>query len=69
MKTQALTHDNRYKHVGLRLSVGQINILAELEELTGQTKTDLIREALTSYLYPLYKRLKEERNANVSKME
>lgn len=42
----------------VRISKGQKKVLDECVRLTGQTQTDLIKESITSYLYPLYKRLK-----------
>lgn len=53
-----LKHKDRYKYVGVRLSNGQVELLDECCKLTGQTRTDLIRESLAGFLPPLFTRLR-----------
>lgn len=59
-QTKKIRHLQNCTHVTVRLSQGQYSVLTELVPLTGQTKTDLIREAISAHLYPLYQRLKHK---------
>lgn len=43
-------HKERYGFVGVRLIKGQLDLLDECVRLTGQNRTDLIREALAGFL-------------------
>lgn len=47
----------RFVSVSLNLISGQAEMLEKVVELTGQTRTELIREALAMYLPSLYLRL------------
>ena len=49
--------------VSSRLSQGQVAMLDKVCVLTGQTRTDLIREALQGFLYPLYARLTSDKKS------
>lgn len=53
-----LKHISRFQFVGVRLSRGQVALLDACVTLTGQTRTDLIREALSGFLPRLHQRLK-----------
>lgn len=56
METQIKSKE-RFTSVTLNLITGQAEMLDKVSELTGQTRTDLIREALAMYLPNLYLRL------------
>lgn len=50
---------NQKQFVAARLPSGTIKLLDRCAELTGQSRSDLIRDALGAYLYPLYNRLND----------
>ena len=60
MDTDTKKTPDRYTLISVRLPVGQIDVLDECERLTGQNRTDLIREAISSYIYPLCIRLRDK---------
>ena len=66
IKRKDLTHTDRFGFVGVRLSNGQIKVLDECVRLTKQTRTELIREALSSFLYKLHAELKEGKHNEVA---
>lgn len=57
---ETLSHKDRFRFVGVRLSNGQVNLLDICAALSGQTRTDLVREALAGFLPKLYHGLKGE---------
>lgn len=59
-KYRDLLNKDRFDMVSVRLSKGQIDILDKCCKLTGQNRTELIREAVSSYIYKLYNDLKVE---------
>lgn len=46
--------------IGIRILPSQRDILDKLSKATGQSISELIREAITVYIYSLYNRLKAE---------
>lgn len=59
MTKETLRHSDRYGFVGVRLVKGQIELLDKCVTLTGQTRTDLVREALARFLPDLHSQLKD----------
>ena len=53
-------HKERYGFVGVRLVKGQIDLLDECVKATGQTRTELIREALAGFLPSLQQSLQSK---------
>lgn len=64
-----MRHGDRFTITSVRLSKGQTNVLNELAAMTGQTKTELIRESISAWLLPLYRKLKEEKEEGGSHNE
>ena len=56
METRVKSRE-RFVSVTLNIISGQAEMLEKVVELTGQTRTELIREALAMYLPSLYLRL------------
>jgi|GEM_PF-4282397 len=53
---------DRFVSVTLNIVAGQAEILDRISQITGQTRTDIIREALAMYLPNLYIRLTSKEN-------
>lgn len=56
----AINAEERLEFLGVRIVKGQAELLDECVRLSGQSRTDLVREALAMYLPNLFRELKGE---------